>query len=120
MSKETQESITAWGLEAFPNQTLKSNYLHVIEEVVELGVALGIDKQDILNVVSGSYTKSANDFNDQSKVSGEIADAYISVAGLASSLNINISEAVDEKMIVNRSRSNDEYKTRLALKKKFF
>lgn len=88
---ETQETISKWGVETFglkpkTQEALQIHWLKLEEELEELHRDICID---------GDYDKCASEF----------ADVYIVLAQIASTVGVDLQEAVDKKMTINRKRT---------------
>ena len=87
---ETQQTIKEWQESTFPDSTLGGRSAKLKEEVAEL-----IDELD----------RAAHIVNyDKSKTALEMADVVIVLYGLANLLGIDLHEAINEKMSINRKR----------------
>jgi NTP pyrophosphatase (non-canonical NTP hydrolase) len=116
---ETQETVTEWTTQAFPDQlTPEQAYVSLLEETIELGVALGVLDDRILTVVNISLGKSKADFRKPEAVPGEIADVSLSIKFVASMVGVSEQECLDEKMRLNRKRPLQYYHDRIEMKKK--
>lgn len=115
--RETQKSITEWGDEHYPDESLEQLFHNLVEEVAELGATLGVAHADAARTLAISYEKSAGEFADRSKTASEIGDVDISLKFLASHAGIDVAEATDAKMAKNRLRSVADSAMRKARKK---
>lgn len=109
---ETQNSINKWCNEHYPDESLNQRFYNLLEETIELGVCLGINKEKLLEQAKIAHDKSMDDFNQVEKAGGEIADVYISICYLADMLNKDIQKETNLKMAKNRQRTIKESKQR--------
>lgn len=84
MSRETQQSITAWSDETFGIPGHMRLAARANEEMAELLTAMASE--------------------DRSKAAPEIADVVIVLSILASHLAVDLADEIDRKMAKNRSR----------------
>ena len=92
---ETQKSIGDWQSKTFPNVSLYSSVVRMLQEAHELVGLFWIDRDHALQHPQMPPT---------AKIANEIADVYITLVGVAEKAGINIEQAVNDKMKVNRQR----------------
>jgi hypothetical protein len=111
---ETQDSISQWIDASFPAATMRRRLKHLLEEVTELTVASGTDLTlaDAIAVLTHAWVKAQSQTGQS--VASEIADARISLTGIASAQGICEQDALNEKMTENRQRSLAERQQREA------
>ena len=114
---ENQESVCRWCNEHYPDETKKTSVFNLLEEVIELAVAAGVEINDINRIASISYNKSVADLGKSADVPKELGDVQISLYSLAGIWGYDALQCCDEKMASNRERSTDESKARLEAKK---
>jgi NTP pyrophosphatase (non-canonical NTP hydrolase) len=84
--KQTQEIINRFNF----NWSTYVQYIHLVEEVAELGEAITVNEGDRK---SGSGEKALADHSDLTE---EIGDALFSVIAVANKLNIDSTQALEE------------------------
>lgn len=117
-ARETQESITAW-CDVFPPKPVGEVELRIVrllEEVVELAVAAGVDRARLLEVVNICFDKSAPDWGREDEIPGEAADVLIALYCLATRAGFDLHAVVDARMIRNRARPAEYYARKTAAK----
>ncbi len=82
--EQLQHEIGAWQRKTFKSATVKSTFAHLAREIIELSKAIR----------DGSYNE----------VSGEIADCFHLLFGLAEHYDLNAYIAVKHKFEVNKKR----------------
>jgi len=93
---ETQLSISNWGRRTFPGVSLYSAVVRMLQEAHELVSLFWIDRDHALQ-----HPK----LPDKAKIAGEIADVYNTLVGVADRAGVDIQEAVNTKMEINRKRN---------------
>lgn len=114
---ETQASVSDW-CSIFPPRDNEPHhrFSRLLEEVVELGVALGVDDTRMQDIVEIAFQKSLQDFARRDQVEGESADVMITLMVLQSRLGINSQQALDDRMARNRARPPAYYAERQRIK----
>lgn len=99
---EDQHTIGRWQKRIFPGVSLYSAVVRMLTEAHELVGLFWIDRDHALQ-----HPKMP----DKDRIAGEIADVYITLVDVAEKAGVNIQNAVDKKMEINRNRkwaiSND-------------
>ena len=99
---ETQVTIGRWQKRIFPNVSLYSSVVRMLQEAHELVGLFWIDRDHALQHPQMPH---------KAKIANEIADVYITLVGVAERAGVNIEQAVNDKMEINRKRkwtiSND-------------
>lgn len=116
--KENQKTVNEWGDLHYPGETVEQKFLYLLEEVVELGVTLGVPKTPMLDVVEISHEKSKADFGRSELAPDEAGDSLICLEMLAHRLNFSLEDARDAKMKKNRRRTPEESAARREKKRK--
>jgi hypothetical protein len=102
MNKNTMEllqlEVSDWQEKTFPNATSRSAYCHLIEEIVELGITLGLSFPEIAGVVMKSKDAKAGD------VGKELADCQMLIFCVSSTEGKNLYEQTVEKFEVCKTR----------------
>jgi NTP pyrophosphatase (non-canonical NTP hydrolase) len=114
---ETQESVTAWCDESYPDDLLQKA-VNLLEECVELALEVGLTADVVSRAVEISISKSIGGIvGSRTTVKKEIGDVLLSAYNLAGTAGIDAHEALDDVMSVNRARSRDEVSARAARKR---
>lgn len=92
---EDQDTIGQWQKQTFPGASLYSAVVRMLQEAHELVGLFWIDRDHALQ-----HPKMP----DKDKIAGEIADVYITLVGVAEKAGVNIQQAVNTKMKINRER----------------
>ncbi|GEM_PF-2265409 len=102
MTHETQQTVSDWIEESFPNASMRRRLKHLFEEVTELALALDpeLELADIQAIVGHTAAKATG-----GNAGSEIADVRIALSGIATAAGIDEQEALDETMAGNRERS---------------
>lgn len=93
---ETQATIGRWQKRTFPNVSLYSSVVRMLQEAHELVGLFWIDRDHALQ-----HPKMP----DRDRIAGEIADVYITLVGVAVKAGVSIQDAVNTKMEINRKRT---------------
>lgn len=117
--EETDETIIAWCRQTFgPEENdVSVRYARLLEEVIELGVALGIPSSRITDIAWISLAKSADSFNKSEEVPGEAADTDLTLTALLGALGLDRQKIRIERMRRNRARPDEYYHERIEAKK---
>jgi NTP pyrophosphatase (non-canonical NTP hydrolase) len=116
---ETQASVTEWCEEHYPGQDVPTRLRDLFEEATELAASLGVvDVEELVDVVRKSWAKS--DVGNKAETPGEIADVTIATSWLASGLKLDVQEALDDKMAVNRAKTVEQSQARVEKKNRIF
>lgn len=101
---EDQSSIGAWIDDTFPGGVAYSprKAIRALEEVVELCIAAGANKEEISAAVKKAFDE--NKEPNPTKVPEEVADVVIVLYGLAHLDSFDLHAQVDAKMRKNRLR----------------
>jgi NTP pyrophosphatase (non-canonical NTP hydrolase) len=108
---ETQESVGQWAASTFPGGDPHSPRmaLRILEEVVELCIAAGADRGEIvdrtIHAVNASLPAGRAMDPRPDKVAEELADVDITMDAFAHSRGIDRQAEKDAKMIINRGRT---------------
>ena len=97
---ETPESIVQWCKDTFPQyQSREMLAIAILEEAIELAVAVGVPKSEIaLQCLDGTRKPVSEPFP------GEVADLGINLLSFAAHEGIDLSQAMNDKMKKNRER----------------
>jgi hypothetical protein len=114
MPRETQDTVGKWIQDTFPGTDPESprKSLRALEEMVELCLASGASQEQVYNTVcdcmlqdlreSGRHTRKGKQAPE--KIPVEAADVLIVLYGVAHMRGFDLHDAVDSKMMINRSR----------------
>lgn len=97
-----QTYVGTWARGTFPGQSVQSIGLHYLREAVELCMAAGLPREDILHSVNRELSNEKNAHKD---VSVEMADGAILLFVLADFMGDDLRQAVLDKMAVNEART---------------
>jgi NTP pyrophosphatase (non-canonical NTP hydrolase) len=107
---ETQTTTVEWCRGMFGEEhSLDSRFSNLLEEVVELGLKLGVSNERMSSIVTTIYGRSVDTANDLESAYGEIGDVLITLECLASELGVDVQSAHDWKMAVNRGKTNEYF-----------
>ena len=120
---ETPESVGTWVQRVFPEWAgAKGRALAVVEEAIELALAAGLPKHQILSAVNLSFGQHDRRTAEPNYVpesdEGEVGDCLLNIYAYAYQRNIDPQAALDKKMAKNRAKSDEEYHVKTALKRK--
>lgn len=114
-------SVTNWCDETFPpsDDERLTRFNRVLEEVVELGVSMGIPLEQMMSVISIVASKCVSeDVGNDANVPGESADVQITLWYLQRHLKIDPQRELDKRMQRNRSRTPEYYAEKRVMKDK--
>ena len=101
---ETQRSVHQWTNEVYPQYSTKERRaIALIEEAVELGLAAGLNVEDIHNVVQLPITKFEKT-GDRGDDGEELGDVMLCVYAYGGQTEKDAHEELDKKMRHNRSK----------------
>lgn len=100
---ETQGSVTEWCEKYYPGETRQKMLQGLVEEVTELCVATGdISYEEIIAVVKQTWDSLSHDRGNQDYVASGIADIQIALYAIGSKSDLNVQNALNDKMRKNR------------------
>jgi hypothetical protein len=109
---ETQESVAAWARAALGDRTAAQHFERLLEEVVELGVTLGVPVERMHAVVGVAHARGHRNFDRRQIAADEIGDCDIVLKTIADVLDLSQQACLNHKMAENRDRSPAEIAAR--------
>ena len=102
---ETQDTVSSWGKETFPQDSLKDKVRMLIEEASELAVATGtLSLEEAIDATTSVWKELGHLPKGMEHVASGIADVQISLFVIADDQKLSVQKCLDEKMSQNRSR----------------
>lgn len=106
---ETQKSVADWCEEFYPGESATQKFINLLEEVIELGWAMGVSKETFQKTVDLTLQKSDPSEIGDTQVQGkEIGDVQLSVYNLAEELKFDTHACLDGVMSGNRQKKLEE------------
>ena len=104
MTHETQATIGEWSIATFGPCDPSSPALarRVLEEVLELCFAVGVSYWSVQDTIRGTYGNNLLAAGPTKSVTDDMADVFVTLAGMAHRRGVDLQVAVDEKMRINR------------------
>lgn len=118
LHQETQASVAEWVETTFPGErgNIEGRFDSLLEEVLELGLALAQDPDRMISVAHKVIDRSLDTFGKEAEVPGEIGDVELCLGSLAQLLGYDKQVELDRKMQKNRSRPQSYYDAKQQLK----
>jgi NTP pyrophosphatase (non-canonical NTP hydrolase) len=121
---ETQQSLSRWVRDTFPEYQGKYNrFVALLEEVAELGLEVGVSPETIRRVIEIPIRKETERGNigdrerDPADLYEEVGDVLMNVYAFAEEAGIEAQAALDAKMSKNRARPLSYYQAKTAQKR---